>query len=185
MNIMKYSIFLLILIPIILNFQSCIIFDSSDSDDNGTMYLYFIPETEDIPSNSFYIKMENPVEDMFFINVYVKDITNLYGTAFTLVFDPSLMLLIDANQGPFLSNGNTSFMANLEENHPGRLIIGYTRLGDAPGANGSGLICSIMFKALREGEGNISFDNANGIDGNGNFIEGLSWFGGIIRSINI
>lgn len=183
-----FKIEVLLLIVFVVSFvflPGCVVFNDDGSDNNSVLFITFTPDSEEIPPQSFYLELANIAEDIFTINILVKDINDLYGTAFTLTFDPSMLLFLDAAEGGFLKSGgySTSFMASPEQNYPGRLIIGYTRLGNAPGVSGSGLICTITFKVIREGETALRFDNANAVDSRGNYIEGVSWFGGVLRAI--
>lgn len=162
------------------------LFDT-DSNDGYIVYVLFNSESSDIPSNSFYLTLEGVAEDIFTIGIHVKDINDLYGTAFTLRFDPSMLFFIDAREGAFLKGGghSTSFMASLEEGNPGNLIIGHTRLGSVTGACGSGLLATVTFKVMREGESSLSFINASAFDSNGDIIDLLGWFGGVLQAVFI
>jgi len=175
--------FTLALIFFMICLQGCVMLGDDDSDDEQNYFINFEPDSADIPPNSFYISLANAVDDVFTISVSVKEIEDLYGTAFTLTWDPTLMLYLDSSEGGFLRNSGmqTSFIASLEQNYPGRLVVGYTILGQSQGVTGSGLVCNVTFKALRQGESSLRFINPSGIDSSGDTIVSVNWLGGILK----
>ncbi len=182
----NFGIYLALIAFVILSvlfLTSCVALNDDDSEDDMTYYIIFESDNASPPPKSFYMVLSGTADDLFTLSIHVNDIQDLYGTAFTISWDPTLLLFLDAAEGSFLSNGGyqTSFLASLEENYPGRLIVGYTRLGQEPGANGSGLICTLSFKALREGESSVIFINADAFNSTGSVITGSNWIGGILK----
>ncbi len=96
----------------------------------------------------------------FSLVLTIDSVSDLFGVAFDLDFDPSLVSYIDVDEGTFLSEGcQTSLMT--AENPPGKLIVGLTRLGSScGGVSGSGALMTFHFQSLsQEGISNFTFSN--------------------------
>lgn len=96
----------------------------------------------------------------FTVRVEIDKVAGLYGTSFDIVFDPSLLQGVDIIEGNFLNqNGlQTAFLRTID-NKNGRIIIGISRLEKVGGVDGSGILCSIIFKPKGAGTTTLSFDN--------------------------
>jgi len=96
----------------------------------------------------------------FSLTLSVSTVSNLFGVAFDLNFNPSLISYVSTTEGNFLSQGcQTSLMT--AQNPQGKLIFGLTRLGVAcGGVTDQGALATINFKSLtQEGTNNLSFSN--------------------------
>ncbi len=96
----------------------------------------------------------------FSLTLNISSVTNLFGVAFDLNFNPSLIDFISATEGNFLNQGcQTSLMT--AENPAGKLIFGLTRLGaSCGGISGSGNLATLNFNSLNQNGNNaLSFSN--------------------------
>ncbi len=104
--------------------------------------------------------VENGFDSDFSLDLNISSVSDLFGVAFDLDFDSSLITFISEEEGAFLSNGcQTSLMTS--PNTPGKLIVGLTRLGaSCGGVSGSGKLMTFNFKTLQSaGSSNLSFSN--------------------------
>jgi len=96
----------------------------------------------------------------FALTVGVSSMTNLFGVAFDLDFNPALVSYISTAEGTFMNQGcQTSLMTT--QSPAGKLIFGLTRLGAAcGGVSGSGTLATINFKTLTTaGTSALTFSN--------------------------
>jgi len=104
--------------------------------------------------------LEKKPNNTFSLTLNVSSVTNLFGVAFDLNFNPSLIDFLNATEGNFLNQGcQTSLMT--AENPPGKLIFGYTRLGSScGGVSGSGTLAILNFQTLNQtGTASLTFSN--------------------------
>lgn len=123
----------------------------------GIFYVHFCfaqtisltPASQEVGQNS-----------SFSLTLSVASVSNLFGVAFDLDFNPSLVSFVSANEGTFLSPGcQTSLLT--AENPAGKLIVGLSRLGaSCGGVSGSGTLMVFNFTSLNQaGTNNFSFSN--------------------------
>ena len=81
----------------------------------------------------------------------------------TLSYDPELLELVSTQDGGFLGAGGAAEILS-DTSVPGRIVLGASRLGTANGVMGRGTLYKMRFRALRLGEGQISFLKSNALD---------------------
>jgi len=108
---------------------------------------------------------EVTVGDTFVVDFTIENAVNLYAITAELEFDETLIEPTEVKDGGVLGIETVSFFfdsynkAN-PQRHQGRLSIGITRKGDAPGINTpSGTICQITFRAKKSGNATVSVAN--------------------------
>ena len=113
------------------------------------------------------------------LEVVATSVQDLYGVAFDVLYPANLLSFQGATEGSFLNDGGeqTSFQA---AGTGGTLILGVTRLGNAPGTSGSGVLMTLRFSAAGNGGSTVRFDNNFGIDPEGARLAGLEWAGGSV-----
>jgi len=98
----------------------------------------------------------------FSLTLSAESVTDLFGIAFDLSFDPSLISFVSAEKGDFLSAGCETSLAT-KESPSGNLIVGLAMLGsDCETVSGSGDIIIFNFKSLDE-EADTSFAFSNNV----------------------
>jgi len=81
----------------------------------------------------------------------------------TLTFDPRILEVVHVQRGGFLgSSGQAKFMA--DSSNPGRVVLGASRVGQQPGVTGTGLVASLRFRALEEGQTTLGFEKGRALD---------------------
>lgn len=125
--------------------------------------------------------LSNP--DSFVLQIRVKGASDLYGFALDLVYPSSMMTFASGSveEGPFLTGGG-SFDTRLEVAEPtaGRIIMGYSRLGDERGRNGNGLLLTLTFNTTANGSSDITIESEIGVDRDG-FPMPMTWLGGTVQ----
>jgi len=95
------------------------------------------------------------------LTVSVSQIEQLYSAPFYLSYNPALLELIKVSQGDFLKHDGQQ-TAFFHTDHPemGRVIIGYSRLGQVDGISGSGTLTTLTFRAKTSGVGSFFIQEA-------------------------
>ena len=101
------------------------------------------------------------IRNIFTVEVRIKNARDVGSVPFYINYDPTIVQGIEAEEGGFLKrNGaSTSFMFFPDEKQKGTVMVGYSRLGQDPGADGGGILAIIKFKALKMGETALTFAN--------------------------
>lgn len=116
------------------------------------------------------------------LEVRANSVQDLYGVAFDLRY-PNTILRYDSATSGFLNNGGAQVSLNLVEPSPGTLVVGYTRLGTAPGASGSGVLLTLRFSAVAAGSGNFTFAQNTAFNPRGESIAALTWSAGSVQVV--
>ena len=103
-----------------------------------------------------YAFSETPIRvgDTFTLDIRSENVSDLAGWQFDIAFDPSILEAIDVSEGNFLKTdgATTFFQSGRIDNAAGKITgLNTARLGER-GANGSGTILQVKFKAKSEGE---------------------------------
>src|SRR3989344_2540836 len=93
----------------------------------------------------------------FTVTIRVADVTDLFGVAFDLLFDPAVLKFVSSAEGDFLNRDGASPVFFAEEFDPGDVNVGYTRLPPEIGVTGGGNLMTMTFEALAEGSSNLAF----------------------------
>jgi hypothetical protein len=136
----------------------------SPADDAEVRVALVAVFTADAPSADPRISMEPGASsaDVFAIEIHASSITDLYGAAFTLLYDPAAATYLGCealgsilSSNPGLSNdcddtlvGGAKFTAALENGIPGFLNVRASKDGLVPGVPvGTGLLLTLTFRA--------------------------------------
>ena len=106
-------------------------------------------------------EVEKTMNETFTINVDVADVSNLGGWGLLLYYKSKVLNATVWEEGPFLKDVRGTFTLTGEWNDHynqthGRLWLVCVLLGTGPGANGSGTLASITFKAKGPGYSPLS-----------------------------
>ncbi len=102
----------------------------------------------------------------FTISVNINNVSNLFGAAFDLIFDPNVLEFVSTKEGNFLGSDGVSTWLNTAVSSEG-LIVGYSRIAQAgipTGISGSGTLMTLTFEALAEGTSTLNFQNNHLLD---------------------
>lgn len=124
----------------------------------------------------------------FVLDVVASGVSDLYGVSFDLQFPRNAMTLRpnQSSEGTFLSGPDDARTELIIQEQPaGTLVIGYSRLGQAGGVDGSGRLFSLEFALVNNGSGPLALSQTHTIDPFGETQSGVTWVGGsIVISLN-
>jgi len=117
------------------------------------------------------------------VSVNVKNISDLYGAAVTLSYDPTVLKYQNAEAGGLLNanNAQTNFLAAEEAGANGVVVLGYSRQGIENGVGGSGTIANVDFSVLNKAGSLVTITSIVLKDSKGNIIN----TGSVNPSINV
>jgi len=97
------------------------------------------------------------------VAVLIENAADVFGVAADLTYNPEEFAYLESNSGGFLGNDGSSTSAAfaLQDGHEGRLVVGLSRVGDAGGVGGEGMLCRTSFRRVAEGEGRADFAISN------------------------
>jgi general secretion pathway protein D len=81
------------------------------------------------------------------VAVQVEAVRGVAHLPLTLTYDPAVLAFESAEAGDFFGGpGSAQVMA--DASHPGTLVLGASRLGEAPAVSGEGTVARLVFRAL-------------------------------------
>ena len=131
----------------------------------GNGFFGFEPDTEYTVANPGvgYTFSQTPIHtgDTFTLDIGAKDVFNMAGWQFDIVFDPAALEAIDVNEGDFLKShgGSTFFHGGSIDNAAGKITgLSAARLS-AEGVAGTGTLLQVRLKAKSGGETELALQN--------------------------
>ncbi len=126
---------------------------------HGNGFFGFEPGTEYrvlTPAGVGYDLFKTPIHlgDTFTLDISAENVVDLAGWQFDIAFDPAVLEAINVSEGDFLKKdgGTTFFQTGSIDNALGKITgLSAARLS-AQGANGTGLLLQVRFKAKSAGE---------------------------------
>lgn len=94
-----------------------------------------------------------PVGDTTCVDLRIENVENLFGFGTVMRFDPSRMVAVKFEVGPFLQDG---FVNKSVDNTRGTLSLGITLFGTQTGRSGSGVLATACFQGLNRGHSAIT-----------------------------
>lgn len=116
-----------------------------------------------------YLESSETSANTIAVDVIAKNVTDLYGAEVKLVYDPSILMVQDADPdrdglqitaGEFLSVNQGFVVANEADNEAGTITYALTLLNPAPPVDGTGIIATITFEKLQDTPAVIEFEKA-------------------------
>ena len=97
-----------------------------------------------------YEAVDAAVGDQVEVIVQVGNVSDLYGVALDVVYDPAVYKFVSAAKDDFLASDgrDINFAAALEDGYEGRLVMGVSRIGDVDGLAGTGAVMTARFELL-------------------------------------
>lgn len=142
----------------------------------GQPSLVFTPQGGGSPGISLASGAASTASTLF-LEVRANQAADLYGVAFDLAYPSGVLQFVRATQGPLLAGGTLQVNASAA----GNLVVGLSNLGPVPGANGSGVLMTLEFRAVGAGQGAFTFSRNVAANSAGQAIGGLSWGSGTVR----
>lgn len=147
-----------------------------------TSGISFSPDSSS-GSNSIRLSSGGGSGSTFILDVDAQSVTDLYGVSFVLHY-PATLLAYSNNsetEGTFLSESgavNTDLQVN--ERRAGEVTVGISRLGEVPGASGSGPLLSLEFTRRAAGTGRMEMMDHDALDSFGEVQVEVSWISGSV-----
>jgi len=125
----------------------------SHTPQNGTVKLYALPPVNTIlyashageKDRRFFRKSQGAV---FSVDVGVDNVTDLYAFAISLYYNTTFLDVVSVTEGPFLqSRGSTYVVKDYMNDTEGHVRYALSLLGVSSGANGSGTLFTVTFRA--------------------------------------
>ncbi len=132
--------------------------------NEDSTFFGFEPGTEYTLSTGVgYTFFPSPVHlgDTFTFNIYAENISNLAGWQFDVAFDPTALETIDVTEGDFLKmdGSSTFFQGGTIDNAAGKIGGLSAARFSTQGANGTGVLLQVTFKAKSVGETELTLPN--------------------------
>lgn len=102
-------------------------------------------------------RMEVTSGDAFDVRLRVESDRPVSHLPVTLLYDPERVRVTEVEAGDFLGDESQATVL-ADTSQPGRLVLGASRLGDAPGVRGSGVVAKITFRAVAPGSTDLRFE---------------------------
>lgn len=119
---------------------------------------------------------------VFVLNVEANSVTDLYGVGIVLKYPNDLLGFRrgSASEGPFLTGGERVELI-VKQRSPGELTIGISRIREAPGVSGSGVLLSLEFDTRNAGSGSMNLSEEVAVDSVGQAQEDVTFIGGTVN----
>ena len=143
----------------------------------------FTADSQAVPGSVYLEQGQGSSGTVLVLEVRVMDVSDLYSARFDLEFPNSLLTFRKnaTTEGEFLGGGGDFRTDLIVKNKPaGNLVIGFSRIGDVEGAEGSGTLFSLEFGTDKSGSGSLNLKRHDTFDPNGEVQSGVTWIGGSI-----
>jgi len=134
-------------------------------------------------SNSIRLSSGGGSGSLFILDVDAQSVTDLYGVSFILHYPANLLAYSNNSEteGTFLSeNGSVDTDLQVTERQAGEVIVGISRLGEIPGAAGSGTLLSLEFNRRASGTGRMEMMDHDALDSFGDVQVEVTWVSGTV-----
>jgi len=114
------------------------------------------------------------VGDTIDVDIEILDAVNLFGSAFEITFDDSLLSYVEDSfsEGDFW-NGDVTPYSQIDGDTLSSAVT-LNQTGGISGITGNGVLCKFKLLSITSGESNLNFQNVSLIDENGEPIENFS-----------
>lgn len=100
--------------------------------------------------------------DRFELTLEARALAPVSHLPMTLIFDPAVLAVERVEAGSFLGGPGGAEMLS-DASQPGRLVLGASRLGEAAGVAGEGVVARVVFRALAPGAAALRFERARAL----------------------
>ena len=134
-------------------------------------------------ANSIYLSSGGGSGSVFILDVDAQSVTDLYGVSFVLTYPDNLLSFTRDSQeeGSFLSeSGSVDTDLQVSQRTAGEVVVGISRLGEVPGAAGSGNLLSLRFTRRAAGSGAMEMTDHDAVDSFGDVQLDVTWISGTV-----
>ena len=101
------------------------------------------------------------IGDAIAIEVRIAAAQDVGHVPFSLGYEPAVLRFDQGQEGRFLrSDGNQTVFFASPSSSGGMVVVGLSRLGNDPGVDGSGPLCTLQFTAIGSGDAALAFSRA-------------------------
>ena len=142
-------------------------------------YLGFEEGTEYTVANTGVRYMLSPEtihrDETFTLDIHARNVLDLAGWQFDIVFDPNILEAVDVTEGGFLKTGAaTFFQGGSIDNSSGQITgLAAARLS-TQGVSGTGTLLKARFKAKASGESEVTLRNLQFVSLGGDTIDAIA-----------
>ena len=114
-------------------------------------------------------------DETFTLDIHARNVSDLMGWQFDIVFDPNILEAVDVSEGGFLKTGAATFFQGGSINNSSGQITGLTaaRLS-TQGVSGTGTLVKARFKAKSSGESEVTLRNLQFVSLGGDTIDAIA-----------
>ncbi|MEE8278659.1 MAG: cohesin domain-containing protein [Thermoanaerobaculia bacterium] len=137
-------------------------------------------------TNSIFLAAgASPTTNCLVLEVRASEVTDLYAVSLDLKF-PRNIIRFEADgtrKGDFLRQQGIRTELLVANKPKGNLVIGYSRLGEVAGVDGSGLLFQLEFSAQADGSGDFVIEENEAFDSTGEVQADVSWISGSVNVV--
>lgn len=134
-------------------------------------------------ANSISLSSGGGSGSTFILDVDAQSVTDLYGVSFILTYPDNLLGFTrdSEEEGSFLSeSGSVDTDLQVRERTAGEVVVGISRLGEVPGASGSGNLLSLRFTRRSAGSGPMEMTENDAVDSFADVQLDITWVNGSV-----
>ena len=145
----------------------------------GNGFFGFAPDAEYTVANTGVGYTLSPATihqgETFTLDIHARNVSNLMGWQFDIVFDPNRLEAVDVTEGDFLKTGAATFFQSGSIDNSSGQITGLTaaRLS-TQGVSGTGPLVKARFKAKASGESEVTLRNFQFVALGGDTIDAIA-----------
>ncbi len=140
----------------------------------------FVPDSSNPGTDAIALGLSSSTAATFTLVLRAADVTDLYGYAVDIIFDPAIIAFSSATAGTFFDGTDVAVTTQVTEGPPGTLVIGQSRVGSVPGVSGGGTLVSLDFTSVAAGTTTLTTANAGAFDSTGAAMT-TQFFAGTVR----
>ena len=149
--------------------------------------IFFSAEAAPVTNTIFLDGIDTTdTEAKFVVEVRANEVEDVYGVSFDLQYPTDLLTWRRGNftEGSFLNEGGSVETQILVDRRPsGNIVVGITRVGEAAGVSGSGVLLTLEFvNEAVAGTGELTFSDNDAVDAAGDINGDSQWLAGSIES---
>ena len=152
----------------------------------GSMTATFVPATSSPGPKSSVMGLGNVAGELVTVTVNLTDVSNVYGAAFSVTYDPARVSFHGSSAGTILETGGHTPTYQVTAAQAGTVVVGATRNGNVAGVNVSGTktLVRLTFQVNVEGDTPLQFSAPELYDGAvpPQPIAGVTWSAGVLSA---
>jgi len=154
----------------------------NDSGGSNNLAGDMTPDESNPGSGDVSVETSGTSGNLVTVAFTVTDTVDVYGAAFDVVFDPSMIEFASWSPGRLLEHSGETASYQISSAVTGSVVVGASRQGSTTGANASGTerLVELTFRTIAAGSSTLTFQNSVLLNSQSppQNIAGISWHGG-------